>query len=157
MFGFPGYQLLSTRFGLINIFTFEHPWRQSQIDGCSTEDLIAVHQEIAHALTTTGSFPDFDKRTTAARIERVLLTRGMTNVGGSFITRVSSINLTALTRPQAVIVMTDAPQRPTREPSPERPAQLHIYDDYGTLMEIRDETEKEKKDREYEIWRQRQG
>jgi hypothetical protein len=147
------------------MFTFPHPWSMLMIRGQSDSHLIAVYNEISEAfrMGTLALYSSGERRRireTRERIKSVLLGRGTPGyVPDSAPTVGLPFDFTTPQLPAGgpqVIITMNTPQRPTREPLPERPAQLHIYDDYGRLVEIRDETENEKKDREYEIWRQRQ-
>jgi hypothetical protein len=161
-----------------NIDAYPHPWTERQIQRENDNTLLAlvdgIHARLSQPDGFSGTGRGGDMLSTGKTIAMILEERGVPiprfRIRGSAPMLATMFQDTSsgyrMQQPQQSDIFrfrTPSPRRIIHSASPrpahtlvqapERPARLHVYDRWGNLTESRDETEDEKKDREYEEWK----
>ncbi|EOA84337.1 hypothetical protein ACJQWK_01319 [Exserohilum turcicum] len=163
---------MSRAYRSLEIDSYTHPWSVYQVSTGSSPELYRVSHEIQDELQYGIITPAQSRalRATLARIELVLETREEALRSRPLINfeapppRVSPVLAPRSEPPPQYVVETRAPQREivtVAQPTArsvvvtrgEGPMHIIRYNEYGVLVEDRDETEEEREEREYQEWK----
>jgi hypothetical protein len=153
-----------------------HPWSLREVRACLDGDLINMHNEMGLAIAASPilSFDIVPVRQTRDKIQRVLLERGIDmniglTLGGMGTLQSVSPNFVIeqpaqqrifslpASRPNITYQTIPIPQPTVSLPAPELPRQIITRDAFGNIVGVRNETEQEKDNREYEAWKREFG